>query len=65
MTKIRLRELLDKKKRSYKEDKELRQLQDKFILKSKVNPRLFDTNFKKTSKRKFNGVERRENGKKQ
>ena len=65
MTKQRMTELLNKKRRTFSEDKELKDLQNIFISKAKVNPRLFDNNFVRTSKKKYSGLNRRENGKSQ
>lgn len=59
--KERLQELLSKKRRNYEEDRELKNLQSQFISKSKVNPRIFDSNFEKINK-KYSGINRRENG---
>lgn len=62
--KQRIKELLNKEKRTSEEDKKLRGYQNDFILKSKVNPRLFDCNFEKVSKnKKYLGLDRRGNGK--
>ena len=62
--KQRIKELLSKSKRSSSEDKELLDFQNKFISKSKVNPRLFDTSFERTGRvKKYSGINRRNDGK--
>ena len=54
--KEKIRKLLDEKS-SHTRSEELKKYQNEFILKSKVNPRLFDTNIYK--QRKINFKDRR------
>ena len=59
MNRKKLRELLNAKP-SYERDKLLRDYQNSFIEKSNINPRLFDTIFKRCTKKKQTGVEKRQ-----
>lgn len=60
--KQRLKELMNQKQ-SFERDQEIKKIQNEFISKSQVNRRLFDNVFEKVSKKKkYHGLNRRENG---